>query len=82
MKAITEAHSTPTPELADDLLEGADQIAEFVFGDPKLRRRVYHLASSGKDNDKLPIFRLGSTICARKSTLLRWIATREGELST
>ena len=37
-----------TIRLADDLLEGAAQIALFVFGSDsaKSRRRMYHLASS------------------------------------
>jgi hypothetical protein len=29
--------------LSADLLRGADEIAQFMFGDPKERRRVYHL---------------------------------------
>jgi hypothetical protein len=63
--------------LADDLLEGADKIAEFVFGDASKRRKVYHLASDAKSGSKLPVFRLGNTICARRSTLLQWIAAQE-----
>jgi hypothetical protein len=59
--------------LADDLLEGADEIAGFLFGDQSKRRKVYHLAESGG----LPVFRLGSVICARKSTILKWIGERE-----
>jgi len=29
--------------LCDDLLRGADQIAKFIFGDAKHRRKVYYL---------------------------------------
>ncbi len=47
--------------LADDLLEGAAQIAAFLFGDGKQRRRVYWLAQ----NQSLPVFRIGQSICAR-----------------
>ncbi len=61
------------PALADDLLRGGDQIAEFVFGDPKQRRKVYHLAQ----NSQLPVFKLGATICARRSTLIAWIEAQE-----
>lgn len=60
-------------DLSTDLLRGADKIAEFMFGDTKLRRQVYHLS----ERKNLPVFRLGSTICARKSTLLAWIAEQE-----
>ena len=64
------------PELSDDLLHGAGAIALFLFGDANKRRRVYYLAS--ETNLKLPIFRIGNVICARKSTLLEWIEWREG----
>jgi len=64
--------------LAEDLLEGAAEIARFVFGrdDCKSRRRVYHLAAAER-SDRLPVFRMGNQIFARKSTLLRSIAERE-----
>ncbi len=45
-----------------------------IFGDSKHRRCDYNLV----DNDALPIFRIGITICARKSVLLQWIAVQEG----
>jgi hypothetical protein len=63
------------PEFAKDLLRGAVEIAQFLHGGshPKLRRKVYHLAS--KSN--LPVFKLGSMICARKSVLLKWIKDQE-----
>lgn len=60
-------------DLAVDLLRGANQIAGFLFGDPRLRRKVYHLA----ETSRLPVFRLGSVLCARKSVLLEWIAQQE-----
>jgi len=58
-------------ELFDDILEGADAIAEFMFGNRNKRRRVYHLI------DRLPVFRLGNTICARKSSLISMIRDQE-----
>jgi hypothetical protein len=61
------------PELADDLLRGADEIARFIFGGARARRKVYYLAEC----TKLPVFRLGSVLCARKSVLLNWIADQE-----
>lgn len=65
------------PKLADDLLRGADAIAEFVFGSAKERRKVYYLATGAKAH-RLPVFRMGSVLCARKSSLLQWITTQEG----
>lgn len=59
--------------LADDILRGADKIAEFMFGDPGERRKIYHLAEKAR----LPVFRLGVALCARKSILLAWIAEQE-----
>jgi len=86
-KALTAALSEisaqqPNADLSDDLLEGAFAIAKFVFGEDsaKARRRVYHLADL-KRGDRLPVFRMGQQIFARKSTLLRWIAEREGGAS-
>ena len=63
----------PGANLANDLLRGADQIAEFLFGDRSERRKVYHLA----EKSCLPVFRLGSVLCARKSILMTWIEQQE-----
>lgn len=59
--------------LADDLLRGAEEIAAFLFGSKAQRRKVYHLAESSR----LPVFRLGSVLCARRSVLMAWIAAQE-----
>jgi hypothetical protein len=56
--------TAPHPSDAD-LLFGAEAISLFLFNDPKLRRRVYHLA----EKHGLPKFYIGSTICARRSRL-------------
>jgi hypothetical protein len=61
--------------VGEDLLNGADAIAEFLFGSRTLRRRIYHLT----EQNKLPTFRLGQTVCARKSVLRAWIATQEAK---
>jgi hypothetical protein len=73
----TEVAPRVTAELGlgSDLLCGADAIAEFLFGDPRQRRKVYYLTSEGRA--QLPHFRLGTIICARKSTLVRWIEAAE-----
>ena len=63
------------PELADDLLVGAAAISEYVFGTPDDRRKVYRLAESGE----LPIFKLGATLCARKSRLNERISRKENK---
>jgi hypothetical protein len=63
----------PNTNLADDVLHGAAEIAEFLFGDRHLRRKVYHLA----EKSRLPIFRYGARLKARRSTLLQWITDQE-----
>jgi hypothetical protein len=63
----------PSVNLADDILLGANQIAEFLFGDRRARRKVYHLV----ENSCLPIFRCGFVLCARKTVLMTWIEEQE-----
>jgi hypothetical protein len=60
-------------DLKNDLLEEAEAIAEFMFGDPKRKRAVYHLASKRE----LPVFRIGNRLFARRSALLGWIESQE-----
>ena len=60
-----------------DLLEGAGAIAAFMYGDPGKRRTVYHAAARAG----LPVFRIGGVICARKATLVRWIADQESRVA-
>ncbi len=62
-------------DFSRDLLRGADEIAAYLFGAATDRRKVYHLAATSK----LPVFKLGSMICARRSVLLRWIEAQEGQ---
>jgi hypothetical protein len=62
-------------ELADDLLRGADEIATFIFGERGSRRKIYYLAECSR----LPVFRLGSMLCARRSVIERWIAGQESK---
>lgn len=68
------ANDTVLP-LADDLMTGAEAIAKFMFGEATdtNKRRVYHAA----DKLGLPIFRIGATLCARRTTILNWIAKQE-----
>ncbi len=81
MKVATKTAAKAKPNddaLADDILFGAAQIATFVFGDPQSRKRVYYYASPTNPNERLPVFRLGATLCARRSTLREWITKMEG----
>ena len=73
MTLTTQTPPPADPPFADDLLRGADEIAEFLFGDRTLRRRVYHLA----ETSRIPVFRLGSVLCARKSVLMAWVREQE-----
>jgi hypothetical protein len=67
-----------TPTLASDILRGIARINEFVFGDQANTRQVYYAtAEAPRPEDRLPTFKIGGIICARKSTLLRWIEERE-----
>ncbi|MFD1701721.1 DNA-binding protein [Methylopila henanensis] len=65
------------PALADDLLTGAREIAAFIYGSPSRAnvRRVYYLV----ETSRIPIFRLGGALSARKSVLLAWIEAQERE---
>jgi excisionase family DNA binding protein len=56
--------------LSADILQGADAIAAWTGFK---RRTIYHAVTKGS----LPTFRVGETICARKSTLTKWIETQE-----
>lgn len=69
------ANGGAVPALADDLLSGAKAIALYLYGvdDETATRRVYHAAAKLK----LPTFRMGSTICARRSSILKWIERQE-----
>jgi hypothetical protein len=71
----TVPENTPN-ELADDMLRGADEIAAFIYGDRGLRRKVYYLVECSR----LPVFRLGSVLCARKTVLLSWIEGQESRV--
>jgi hypothetical protein len=77
MEPNTVPNLTSHSELAEDILRGADEIAEFIFGERASRRKVYYLAEC----TKLPIFRLGSVLCARRSVLMRWIEGQENRVS-
>jgi hypothetical protein len=56
--------------LADDMLDGAEEIAAFLGETP---RGVYHLAAT----KRLPVLRFGRRIKARKSTILAYLTRLE-----
>jgi hypothetical protein len=78
MEPQTETNTPLSIELADDILRGADEIASFIFGARGSRRKVYYLAECSR----LPVFRLGSVLCARKTVLLGWISGQESRVRT
>lgn len=57
-------------ELNEDLLIGADEIACF-YG--VATRRIYALAAA----NRIPTFKLGQAICARRSTCLKHLEDQE-----
>jgi hypothetical protein len=59
--------------ISDDLLDGADKIAQFLWNDRKKRRRVYYLHKLGV----LPLTQWGAKLIGRKSTLRKFIAESE-----
>ena len=65
--------SEPDTEFSDDLLRGADEIAVFLFGAKASRRKVYYLAKY----TRVPLFRLGAVLCARRSVLMNWVEVQE-----
>jgi len=66
-------------DLADGLLRGAGAIATFLRGDdrPAYVCEVYRLAIEVAPDRRIPTFKLGAILCARRSTLLAWIAAQE-----
>lgn len=53
-----------------DVLIGAAAIAEFIFGDPTMRRQIYYRAERGE----LPHFYWGNCLCSTRTAILRMVA--------
>lgn len=70
---MEQSQTVPDEALAGDILIGAAAIAEELYGDSKKRRRIFHLVQTSR----LPIFRLGSRICIRRTVLRQWITHQE-----
>lgn len=67
---MTDKADTEVAETAIDLLFGAGAVAGAIG---LSRRQVYHAAENGY----MPLFKIGTTICGRRSTLARWFSERE-----
>lgn len=73
MDPTTGPIDKPLEQSAEPTIRGAEAIAEFIFGDRVHRRKVYYLAECSK----IPIYRLGSTLCLRPSAYNNWIRDQE-----
>ena len=67
LRSAAHCHKGPNNPgaLADDILYGAGQIAEFLYGSRAARKNVYRLVEAAQ----FPIFRLGNTLHRGKSVL-------------
>lgn len=71
----------PDVVLAEDLIRGGVAIGRLItpieeadkLSDKQLARKAYHLAATSN----LPVFRLGSVLCVRRSIVMEWIAQQE-----
>ncbi|WP_454917295.1 excisionase family DNA-binding protein [Xanthobacter sediminis] len=61
---------TDAPRINGDVLFGASAIAEHLA---TTRQRVYRLAAQGR----IPFFRVGNMVCARRSALAEWMLAQE-----
>ena len=62
---------------ADDLTYGADRIGDIIGMSAK---QIYYLADPHRlKRNRMPIIRIGSRLCARRSKLLAWLEARERE---
>lgn len=59
-------------ERESDVLEGAKSIAEFLFGAGASESRAYTAIRR-----RLPVYRIGNRLFARKSKITRWIEQQE-----
>jgi hypothetical protein len=76
MDQLTGRNEASPIEVDDRIIRGADAIAEYIFGDRRHRRKVYYLAECSK----LPIWRLGSTLCLRPATYEKFIKDQESRV--
>ena len=65
------------PEAITDLLFGAKEIAVYVFGSDRYAGRVYDLQRRSRPPFRFPMFTMGSTLCARRSSINAWYDEQE-----
>ena len=72
-------HNHDTRSLADDLLRGGEAIKEFIFGAGGKRSEVYYYTSGNRaaEENRIPTFKIGKVVCARKSSILKWVEDQE-----
>ena len=63
--------------MTPNVLYGAGEIAAYVFGDEDKAGRVYDLWRRHREPHRFPMFKLGSTICSRRSAIDAWMKARE-----
>jgi hypothetical protein len=71
--------SAAPPSLGADLLEGAEAIAEFFYGDRARAKDVYYASTARAKGTRMPLFKNGGLLCARRSAILAWIVAQEEE---
>jgi hypothetical protein len=53
------------------VIDSAEKIAEFVWGDPRMAQRVYERPSG------MPVFKCGKRLVARPERLIQWLEDLE-----
>ena len=69
---MNDAFGKLQPPLHIDQLEGAQEIAKFLWGPKASRKRAYRAIERG-----LPVSRIGNRIYARRSVIRNWIEQQE-----
>jgi hypothetical protein len=71
-------------DVGDDILCGARAIGLFLLPkidggrvrtEKQLQRAIFHLAA----HTNLPVFKIGSRLCARKTVVIEWIKAEESK---
>lgn len=70
---MPDGSSDQKPPLAEDVLEGAAEIAAFLWPGKANPKKVYRAV----ELKQLPVYTIGNRIHARRSTLLRYIQEQE-----
>jgi hypothetical protein len=66
-------HKVDDPEFSKDLIVRAESLSVWLFGTPNKARSIFHLV----ETSRLPTFRIGSQIAARKSILRAFFWSQE-----